>query len=206
MSETTTSSTETTTATKRRSTKVKAILAGGVVLGVGAAVTLAAWNDSEFATGTFAGGQFNIEGSTDGTSYAEHDSAADAASLSFEVDADNMTPGETVYAPFAVRIDEDSSYDADVTVNSVTDGTVDGLTYSIVSASSFECDADTTGDSVVASTDVADATDVGSFSLTQGSAGQAGDAENLCIAVTADDAFGQGQSGTLTLEFAAESK
>lgn len=36
-------------AEKATGRKVRAILAGGLVLGVGAAVVLAAWNDSEFA-------------------------------------------------------------------------------------------------------------------------------------------------------------
>ena len=49
-----------------RSRKVRAILAGGLVLGLGAAVTLAAWNDSEFAKGTFTSGSLNIQGSVDG--------------------------------------------------------------------------------------------------------------------------------------------
>lgn len=196
----------TTAHSAKRSTKLKAILTGGIVLGVGAAITLAAWNDSEFATGTFGSGAFNIEGSTDGTTFSEHDSSGSAATLQFEVDADNISPGETVYAPFAVRIDDASSYDADVSVNAVAGGDVDGLTYSVVAPGSFECDDATTGDSVVGSTAIADGTDVGSFSLTQGTGGQAGDAENLCIAVTADDSISQGQSGTLTLEFAAESK
>jgi len=33
--------------------RLRAVLAGGLVLGVGAALTLAAWNDAEFATGSF---------------------------------------------------------------------------------------------------------------------------------------------------------
>ena len=53
----------TTDGTRRRdSRRVKAVLAGGMVLGIGAAITLAAWNDSEFATGTFSAGHFGIEG------------------------------------------------------------------------------------------------------------------------------------------------
>ena len=38
---------------RSRSRMIRAILAGGLVLGVGTAVTLAAWNDSEFVTETF---------------------------------------------------------------------------------------------------------------------------------------------------------
>ena len=56
-----------TTANRRR--KISAILAAGMVLGVGTTATLAAWNDSEYAQGSFAAGTFNLEGSTDGTTY-----------------------------------------------------------------------------------------------------------------------------------------
>ena len=62
-----------------RGRKIRAVLAAGLVLGIGAVVTLAAWNDSEYATGTFAAGTFNLEGSTDGTTYADHASGASAA-------------------------------------------------------------------------------------------------------------------------------
>lgn len=63
-------------ATKDTQRKVLAVLAGGVVLGVGVGVTLAAWNDSEFATGTFTAGSFNLEGSTTSATadYADHNS------------------------------------------------------------------------------------------------------------------------------------
>jgi len=73
------------TTTTRR--KVRAVLAGGLVLGVGAAVTLAAWNDSEFATGTFTAGTFNLEGSTDGTTFTDHnvDDGDTAATLAEHV-------------------------------------------------------------------------------------------------------------------------
>ncbi|MEJ7649283.1 MAG: SipW-dependent-type signal peptide-containing protein [Nakamurella sp.] len=43
-----------------RRRKFRAVLAAGLVLGVGGAVTLAAWNDSEYATGTFTAGTFNM--------------------------------------------------------------------------------------------------------------------------------------------------
>ena len=61
--------------TKDGNRKILAVLAGGLVLGVGVAVTLAAWNDSEFATGTFTAGSFNLEGSTTGdtdAAYSDH--------------------------------------------------------------------------------------------------------------------------------------
>lgn len=78
---------DTVTPTTRNRRKVLAVLAGGLVLGVGAAITLAAWNDSEFATGTFTAGSFNLQGSTDGTTYAEHTAAPERRSRSARTSA-----------------------------------------------------------------------------------------------------------------------
>ena len=65
--------------TRKRAGIVRAILAGGLVLGVGAAVTLAAWNDSEFATGTFGAGSFNLEGQeTIAAGFSDHETAPGA--------------------------------------------------------------------------------------------------------------------------------
>ena len=91
-------------AKRRRSRKIRALLAAGVVFGVGAGATLAAWNDSEYATATFTAGQFGIVGSINGTSFSEHSSEAGAASLAFTMPAATaMAPGTTVYALFSVR-------------------------------------------------------------------------------------------------------
>ena len=60
----------------QKSRKVKALLAGGLVLGVGAAVTLASWTDQEWTEGLFGAGSFNIEGSLDGLTFTEHESEA----------------------------------------------------------------------------------------------------------------------------------
>ena len=88
------------TSTRRASSRHgRAILAGGLVLGVGAAITLANWNDSEFVNGTFAAGIFALEGSsTDGTTFSEHSSAGSAAVLDFQLAPDNLAPGDVVYA------------------------------------------------------------------------------------------------------------
>ncbi|MDR2320511.1 MAG: SipW-dependent-type signal peptide-containing protein, partial [Microbacterium sp.] len=42
--------------------RIRAVLAGGLVLGVGATVTLASWNDGEYATGTSTAGTFDVVG------------------------------------------------------------------------------------------------------------------------------------------------
>ena len=83
--------------------KARALLAGGVVLGVGATMTLAAWSDSEWATGTFGTGGFTFEGSTDGTAYSDHAAPGTAAALNFQVDASNLTPGDSVQSTYWVK-------------------------------------------------------------------------------------------------------
>lgn len=89
--------------TRRRAfLRVRALLAGGLVLGVGGTMTLAAWNDSEFAAGTFSASSFALQSSTDsGGSWQEHASSATAAAMSFN--AAGMSPGAVNYAPIWVR-------------------------------------------------------------------------------------------------------
>ncbi|MDZ5077447.1 SipW-dependent-type signal peptide-containing protein [Nesterenkonia sp. HG001] len=195
--------------TRRR--KVQAVLAGGLVLGVGAAVTLAAWNDSEFAEGLFGSASFNLEGSTDGSDYDDHDTADEAAQLTF--DADNMTPGQTVYAPFYVRLD------ADTTINGTVEAS-DGI--GVVSSSgenadhmSYEVYADpdncnaadaSSGTSVASGADLS--TGIGStttFDLTAGD-GAAGTPVLLCFEVSAsDDDFVQADTTEVIWEVTATS-
>jgi predicted ribosomally synthesized peptide with SipW-like signal peptide len=193
---------------KRR--RARAVLAGGLVLGVGAAVTLAAWNDSEFAIGTFAGGQFNLVGSSDGTTFTDHATASGAATLGFSVDASNLSPTDTVYAPFAVALDEETTYGADVTFSSeAVTGNLTNVTYEVLQTTGFGCDATTVGTTLVPAGTVLDTnlTDV-TFTLdeptTTGTTVALAPA-NLCFKVTAGQ-IAQGAAGTATWEFAAESQ
>lgn len=93
---------------QERSRKRKAILAGGVVLGLGAAITLAAWSDDVFADGLFNTGSFDLIGSPVNTAspaedaYDQYETADGAADLSFRINALQMYPGETVAAPFSI--------------------------------------------------------------------------------------------------------
>lgn len=93
--------------------KTRALLAGGVVLGVGATMTLAAWSDSEWATGTFGTGGFTFQGSLDGQTFTEHATPTGAATLDFTLDASNLTPGASVEATYWVKAE---GADADVTI------------------------------------------------------------------------------------------
>lgn len=99
------------------STKVRAILAGGLVLGVGAAFTLAAWTDNEWVFGAAADGpgtppnpgtgihqmQQNTWSGASGAAAWSDQPAANGGALTFSVGASNLTPGKTVYAPMQLR-------------------------------------------------------------------------------------------------------
>jgi predicted ribosomally synthesized peptide with SipW-like signal peptide len=189
---------------KRRRTR--AILAGGLVLGVGAAVTLAAWNDSEFAIGNFQAGQFNLVGSTNGTTFVDHPTAADAATLDFAFNPTNLAPDDVVYAPFAVALEEGTTYGADVTISSTpVTGVLTGVTYELLQTSAFGCGEATTGTALVpADTALGTAPGGASFTLAAPSGADRA-AVNLCFKVTAG-AITQGAGGSTTWEFAAESQ
>lgn len=195
------------TAPSSRARKLRAVLAGGLVLGVGAAITLAAWNDSEFATGSFEAGSFNLEGSTDGVEFTEHAATDAAAPLGFTVNPTNLAPGDAVTGAFAVRLDDATTYGADVLVNAVeSTGDVSNLTYSLTTTDGFGCE------SPVGETLVAEGTALGEvgtespgFALTAG-AGTPEETVNLCFTVTAGADLKQGQTGAATWEFLAESQ
>src|SRR5688500_11731324 len=96
----------------RRPGKVRAILASGLVLGVGAAFTLAAWTDNEWVFGgagpdktpgtkTYAMEQNTVAPFAAATWKDEPN--ANGGRLDFTVNAANLLPGDTVYAPFQLR-------------------------------------------------------------------------------------------------------
>ena len=197
-------------ATTTRSRKFKAILAGGIVLGVGAAVTLAAWTDDEWAEGVFGAGSFNVQGSTDGTTFTDHESEGGAAALTFDLNGgDNMSPGDTVAAPFVLRLDGPTTYDATVALTSAAGGgdNAAALTYEIVQvASAGECSATATGTSVVpAGTALDSTTGAADFDLSAGAGTATGDPVSLCFKVTAGDSLEQGQNTTAQWQFTATS-
>lgn len=202
---------------RNRKNAVLAILAGGVVLGVGAAVTLAAWQDDVFTQGTFTAGSFNVQGSTDGgTTWVEADTAGTAATLAFTLGGATLqylSPGDTVYAPFALHTATGTTNGADISIPTVTGdgGTIlPNLTYTLVETTSATCDAA----AVAAATTVivpagtaitGGATTSTVFSLAPATTTAAGAPVNLCYAVTAADTLGQGQTGTVTWDFHATS-
>lgn len=189
-------------ARRRRFTKIRAILAGGLVLGIGAAVTLATWNDSEYANGTFATSTFNIEGSTGGSTFTQHPDSGSVATLGFGTSAAGLSPGVTVYALFSVRTTSDTTVDGTLTVGTPTRSPADqltDLTTGIVTIDGTTCDATAFagGDPVT-----------GPIDLTSGADGNPGTQVNFCLqAGLPDDApsSDQGQETTITWVFTGES-
>lgn len=197
---------------RRRSRMIRAILAGGLVLGVGAAVTLAAWNDSEFVTGTFAAGTFNMQGSTtDGVTFTDHP-VGTPGTLTFTVAPLLLSPGDTVYAPFALRLAANTTNNANVVINATptSTGVVSNLTYEVVRTTAFTCGSgtvDSTGTSLVtAGTAVTAVAGPNTFVLNKGApVTLAGATQFLCFKVTAGAGLTQGQTGTVTWQFTATS-
>ncbi|MBM6591341.1 SipW-dependent-type signal peptide-containing protein [Brevibacterium sp. RIT 803] len=193
-----------------RSRKFKAILAGGIVLGVGAAVTLAAWTDNEWAEGTFGAGSFNVQGSTNGTDFTDHESSAGAADLTFDLDGgDNLTPGDTVAAPFVLRLDDATTYNASVVLESAAGSGANeaNLSYGIVAVDdAASCTEGATGTTVVPAGTALDAT-IGAqgFDLTAGAGSTAGAPVALCFQVTAGDDLTEGDAASAQWQFTATS-
>lgn len=193
-----------------RSRKVKALLAGGLVLGVGAAVTLAAWTDQEWAEGVFGAGTFNIQGSVDGETFADHESEGGAADLTFDLTGgDNMFPGATVAAPFVLQLDGETSYDATVELTGASaDGAnAEALSYGIIEVgSAAECTAEATGTQIVpegtAMSSIEGATTIDLVASTDGTAGTP---VALCFQVTADDSLAQSETTTANWQFVGTS-
>ncbi|MDL9978993.1 SipW-dependent-type signal peptide-containing protein [Microbacterium candidum] len=73
--------------------RARALLAGGLVLGVGASITFAAWTDSEYATTTVASGRFGIVGAVNGGSTFTDHATTPGATLTFSPALTAVYPG-----------------------------------------------------------------------------------------------------------------
>ena len=192
-----------------RRRKVLALLAGGTVLGLGTVVTLAAWTDSEFATGTFTAGTFDLEGAageSGSTPAFTQNETAPGAPLVFSVDATNLSPGDTTSAPFAVRLATGTTFDASVLVSSeATTGALTGLTYTLTQTASFDCASAVGATLVPAGTTLGTVPADTTFDLAQGAASSPGAPAYLCFTVAAGDDLVSAQTGTATWELLATS-
>lgn len=91
---------------RRLSLRIRAILAGAIVIGVGATATLASWTDSEFETATFSSSVFNTESSVQGGAYADNN-VAPGPSVTFA--GSGFSPGTIGYIQVLVRTKATSS-------------------------------------------------------------------------------------------------
>ncbi|WP_081615222.1 SipW-dependent-type signal peptide-containing protein [Dietzia sp. UCD-THP] len=107
-------------ASAARARKRKALLAGGVVLGVGAAATLAAWSDDVWVSASFNTSSITIEGSVDQLAvpinWREYATVDSAAPLNFTVTPTSMKPGSTVWAPLSFRLAAGSTGSAAISI------------------------------------------------------------------------------------------
>jgi len=92
---------------RRRWRQARALLAGGIAFGIGASVTVAAWNDTESGTGEFRAGEFQLEANIDGTWNATRQ-------MTFTSGA--MFPGAVTYAPVRLRTTPNTTVPGDMTV------------------------------------------------------------------------------------------
>lgn len=195
-------------ASRLRRRRVRALLASGLVLGVGAGATLAAWTDSEHSQATFTAGRFGIVGSTNGTTFSEHATSGSAATLNFQVTPTAMAPGTTTYALYSVTTLNPSVAGA-VSLRAAgtnSAGLGQYLTYGVRSIAGTTCNAST----FAAGTSVIPA---GQALTTSASANQTlqannGNQVNYCFAVTLPETApnaAQGQTVTARWEFAAQS-
>ena len=177
----------------RRRRKLLALGAGGLVCGVGAVVTLAAWTDTERSNGDFSAGQFDMVASADDTTFSSNP-ASPGLDLVFDASGALMSPGATSYAPYAIQLTADSDYAADVVLTSSTGtGTVaEDLTYTILRTDTFGCTAATTGTALVTDQAATGTPGAALFSL---------DAVTtpayLCVQVTAGESLTQGATGSI---------
>jgi predicted ribosomally synthesized peptide with SipW-like signal peptide len=192
-----------------RRRKVAAILAGGVVVGVGTMATLAAWTDTEYATGTFTGGYFDLRGSIDQTTFSDHTTAGSSATLNFTAPVTQMSPGDVVYAPYALNLFKTSTNAGNVVVSAPsTTGTVTNITYTLFTTATAGCSAASTPVVTVvpAGTALGSVATPTSFSVAKpANSSTDGAATYLCFKVTAGSGLTQGQSGTATWLFTATS-
>jgi predicted ribosomally synthesized peptide with SipW-like signal peptide len=190
---------------RRGSRKIAAVLAGGLVLGVGTMATLASWNDSEFASATFTAGKFILEGGADQTTFTDHATAGAAGALSFTTPFNNMTPNDVVYAGYAVRLGTGTTNNATVTMSNATTGAAADYKYTVFTTATAGCSAAAVPvATVVVSSDLN--TGTGTFALAKNPLTTAPGATTfLCVKVTADATLAQSLGAVATWQMAAVS-
>jgi len=191
---------------QRNRRKILAIASVGLVVGIGAVATLAAWNDNEWVVGGTSGAagigtsNFNVEQNRTqspltGSVWDDHSTEPDSGALVFSLGALSLTPGDSTYAPVALRTDA-TSVAGDITVQApVKSSTVttndsssilwNALQYSVaVTSAPTDCTATTWatfGTPVITDANV---TDVLTGTTSQHLLAQSGSIQYYCFKVT----------------------
>lgn len=106
-----------------RGLRLRAVLASGLVLGLGAAATLASWTDVEFGTGSFTSSRFTTEASVNGAAYADN-STAPGGTVTI---AGPFAPGVSAYVSVLIRT-KPGSVSGSVSLGGATLGGPDAAT------------------------------------------------------------------------------
>lgn len=116
-----------------RGRRLRVVLAAGLVFGIGAFATLAAWTDTENATGSFGASVFDTQSASAGSPTYTSQTAAPGASLTFG--ATGMSPGTSFYAWLNVRTTPATTVGGTVALTGIDDndgGLVGALQYRAV--------------------------------------------------------------------------
>lgn len=102
-----------------RSLRIRALLAAGIVLGLGASATLAAWVDTEHATSTVSSGTFGIVSRDGSGAFSEHESPQTA--LVVPLEATGLYPGQSRAALVQIQASGSVPGTVNITAASATD-------------------------------------------------------------------------------------
>jgi len=218
--------------TQHKTRKLAAIAVGALVIGVGATYTLASWNDSEWVNGGLDGaagiGTSEFEVLQNATApYADtagnwgHHETNPGDELTFSTAALALTPGDTVYAPVALRTAPTSVAGdvslvgaipaLDVTVDDAQSELWNAVRVSVHTATGAAAPSACAGGFAAAGWTplLTDAPLGSAASVTQELAAQGGSTQHYCFALTlptgAPDTL-QGRSIAPAWEFASTSK
>lgn len=118
MTSTPSSAPQTAAQKQNRRKKVRAVMASGLVLGVGAAVTLAAWSDSVWGVGEFGTGDsaFNVQGYFNAAQgWDEFIDAESAGTMEFGPSSTALVPGVPVFQLVGLH-EAEGDLGADITI------------------------------------------------------------------------------------------
>lgn len=195
--------------------RLRALLAGGLVLGLGSAATLAAWNDSEYASSTVTASTFGIEGSVNGGGWSEHATADGAAQLAFNPALPLISPGQSGFLRFSVRSTAAATTDGTVSLQTPTISTGstelrDALRYAVrIIPSGSSCNTALFSNAsapIIVANDTALTAVVAQNSRTLAAA--AGSTADYCVRISMLTSAGnnaQGKTLTATWQFLAQS-